>query len=80
MEEIEYKIKNLISSTWNLPLQNIHCESCFPDDLAADSLDIVELVMEMEKEFKIEIPDEDIEKIVTVSAAVNYISIRLKTR
>ena len=51
----------------------IESESSFVDDLGADSLDTVELIMQLEEEFGIEIPDEDAEKITTVQAAVDYI-------
>ena len=53
---------------------NVRMESSFLDDLGADSLDIVEFIMALEEEFGLEIPDEDVEKIVTVKDVVEYIS------
>ncbi|WML35120.1 acyl carrier protein [Clostridium sp. OS1-26] len=67
------KIKNLISEQLGIDVEEVTMESSFIDDLGADSLDIVELIMALETEFDLEIPDEDAEKITTVSDVVEYI-------
>lgn len=67
------KVKNIIAEQLSIESQGITMESSFVDDLGADSLDIVELIMALETEFDIEIPDEDAEKIATVGDAVEYI-------
>lgn len=67
------KIKNLISEQLGIDAEEVTVESSFIDDLGADSLDIVELIMALETEFDLEIPDEDAEKITTVSDVVEYI-------
>ncbi len=68
------KVQDLIAETLGSNKSEIVMAASFIDDLGADSLDIVELVMMIEKEFDIEIPDEDAEKIVTVGDAVDYIN------
>ncbi len=68
------KLKKIIAEQLNIDEDIITLESSFKDDLGADSLDIVELVMAVEEEFDIEFPDEDAENISTVSDAVEYIS------
>lgn len=70
---IESKVISIISEQLSLPEDDIKSDSRFVDDLGADSLDIVELIMEMEEEFDIEIQDEDIEKMASVQDVVNYI-------
>ena len=70
---MEDQVKSLISKSLKIPEDTVKMESSFIDDLGADSLDIVELVMAMEDEFQIEIPDKDAENIRTVQDAVNYI-------
>jgi acyl carrier protein len=67
------KIKDIISDQLGIDADEISMESSFVDDLGADSLDIVELIMALESEFDMEIPDEDAEKISLVSDVVNYI-------
>ena len=67
------KIKNIISEQLGIDVEEINMESSFVDDLGADSLDIVELIMALETEFDLEIPDEEAEKIATVSDVVGYI-------
>ncbi len=67
------KIKNLISEQLGIDVEEVTMEASFIDDLGADSLDIVELIMALETEFDLEIPDEDAEKITTVSDVVEYI-------
>lgn len=67
------KVKNIISEQLGIDADEISMESSFMDDLGADSLDIVELIMALESEFDMEIPDEDAEKISVVSDVVDYI-------
>lgn len=71
------KVKDLISQSLGVGVNEIVPDASFIDDLGADSLDIVELVMAIEKEFDIEIPDEDAEKISTVQDAIDYINSHL---
>lgn len=72
--EITAKVHEIIGSSLGVSLEEIKPGAHFIEDLGADSLDIVELVMLIEKEFKIEIPDEDAEKIWTVQDSIDYIS------
>ena len=67
------KVKSIIVEQLGVDEEDIKMESSFVDDLGADSLDIVELVMALEEEFDLEIPDEDAEKITTVGEAIEYI-------
>ena len=67
------KIKQIIAEQLGVDEPDIKTESHFIDDLGADSLDTVELVMALEEEFGIEIPDDDAEKILTVQYAINYV-------
>jgi acyl carrier protein len=75
---IEQKVKNIIADQLGVGEDEIKTTSSFIDDLGADSLDIVELVMAMEEEFEVEIPDEEAENIKTVQDAVNYITTHKK--
>lgn len=68
------RVRTIIAQQLGIEEAEVKPESSFIEDLGADSLDIVELVMAMEEEFSIEIPDEDAEKIKTVQDVVNYIS------
>lgn len=72
-EEVFEKVKNVIIEQLGVAENNITMEASFIDDLGADSLDIVELIMALEEEFDIEIPDADAEKVVTVTDVVDYI-------
>lgn len=72
-DQIPGKVKELIVQSLGVNASEITPDSSFIDDLGADSLDIVELVMLIEKEFGIEIPDEDAERIQTVGDAIQYI-------
>ena len=72
-EEIFEKLKEIIVNQLGVEKEQIKMKSTFVDDLSADSLDIVELVMNIEEEFDMEIPDEEAEKIVTVEDVVKYI-------
>jgi acyl carrier protein len=67
------KVKEIIASQLGVEIEEVTPEASFIDDLGADSLDTVELVMALEEEFGIEIPDEDAEKITTVNDAISYI-------
>ena len=73
MDNVEQRVKKIVAEQLGVNEADIKNESSFVDDLGADSLDTVELVMEFEDEFEISIPDEDAEKIQTVGAAVEYI-------
>ncbi len=72
-EEIFDKVKEIIIEQLGVPETAITAEASFIDDLGADSLDIVELIMALEEEFDLEIPDSDAEKVVTVGDVVEYI-------
>ena len=78
MSEIESKVKAIIVDKLGVDEAEVKPEASFTNDLGADSLDTVELIMEFEKEFEISIPDEDAEKITTVGDAINYISEKKK--
>ncbi|UCB49056.1 MAG: acyl carrier protein [Deltaproteobacteria bacterium] len=73
MADIEEKVKEIICEQLNVSAEDVVPEASFVDDLGADSLDQVELIMAMEEEFDISIPDEDAEKIATVKDAIDYI-------
>jgi len=77
-EEIFEKIKNIIVEQLQVSDTAITEEASFIDDLGADSLDLVELIMALEEEFGIEIPDADAEKVVTVGDVVSYIKENVK--
>jgi acyl carrier protein len=70
---LEEKVKKIIAEQLGVEEEDITPDSSFVEDLGADSLDTVELVMAFEEEFSIEIPDEDAEKILTVQNVVDYI-------
>ncbi|MCS7240579.1 MAG: acyl carrier protein [Candidatus Bipolaricaulota bacterium] len=80
MSDVANRVKEIIAEQLMVDLEEITEESTFVDDLGADSLDRVELIMEFEEEFGIEIPDEDAEKITTVGEAIAYIERRLAER
>ncbi len=75
--EIETRVKRIVVEQLGVKEEEITSQASFVDDLGADSLDTVELVMALEEEFGTEIPDEDAEKIVTVKNAVEYIMQRM---
>jgi acyl carrier protein len=77
---VEEKVKDIIAEQLGVKKEEIKPESSFVDDLGADSLDTVEVVMALEEEFGIEIPDEDAEKITTVGEAVKYIDDKVKAK
>jgi acyl carrier protein len=70
---IEKKVKDMIIDSLGIDPEKISNDSSFVDDLGADSLDTVELVMAFEEEFGVEIPDEDAEKLMTVGDAIGYL-------
>lgn len=74
MSEIAEKVKSIIVDKLGVEESEVTNDASFTNDLGADSLDTVELIMEFEKEFNIAIPDEQAEKIATVGDAVTYIS------
>ncbi|MBI5780909.1 MAG: acyl carrier protein [Rhodocyclales bacterium] len=78
MENIEQRVKKIVAEQLGVNESEIKNESSFVEDLGADSLDTVELVMALEEEFECEIPDEDAEKITTVQQAIDYITNHVK--
>ena len=72
-EELEQKVKQVIAEQLQVDMTEVKSESSFIEDLGADSLDIVELVMAMEENFNLEIPDDQAENIQTVQDAISYI-------
>ena len=74
LADVFEQVKSIISDRLDVDEEKVVLEASFKDDLEADSLDVVELVMELEDEFDIEIADEDAEKINTVGDAVDYIN------
>ncbi len=78
MDNIVERVKKIVAEQLGVNEAEIKNESSFVDDLGADSLDTVELVMALEEEFETEIPDEEAEKITTVQQAVDYINAHLK--
>ena len=73
MADVVEKVKEIICEQLNVSAEDVVPEASFVDDLGADSLDQVELIMAMEEEFDVSIPDEDAEKIATVKDALDYI-------
>lgn len=73
VEEVKEKVVSIVSEQLSIPKDDIKLESAFVADLKADSLDLVELVMEFEDEFGVQIPESDQDKIQTVGNAVDYI-------
>jgi len=72
------KVQEIVAEKLGVEKSKITMEASFIDDLGADSLDTVELIMKMEEDFGIEIPDEDAEKLKTVGDVVNYLDSKLK--
>ncbi len=79
MENIEQRVKKIVAEQLGANEADVKNESSFVNDLGADSLDTVELVMALEEEFETEIPDEEAEKIGTVQLAIDYIKSRSKS-
>ena len=73
MATVDERVKKIIAEQLGVEEEEVTLEAHFVEDLGADSLDTVELVMALEEEFEIEIPDEDAEKILTVGKALDYI-------
>ena len=73
MENVEPRVKKIVVEQLGVNEEDVTPDASFVDDLGADSLDTVELVMALEEEFEMEIPDEDAEKITTVQQAIDYI-------
>ena len=78
MSTVEQQVKAIVAEQLGVKLEQVTSDASFVDDLGADSLDTVELVMALEEEFETEIPDEDAEKITTVQQAINYNNERRK--
>ena len=74
MSNIEERVKKIIAEQLGVKEEEVTKEASFVEDLGADSLDTVELVMALEEEFETEIPDEEAEKIKTVQAAIDYVN------
>ncbi len=77
ISNIEARVKKIIIEQLGVKEEQVTNEASFVEDLGADSLDTVELVMALEEEFELEIPDEDAEKITTVQQAIDYITAHL---
>ncbi len=78
MENIEARVKKIVAEQLGVNEADVKSDSSFVNDLGADSLDTVELVMALEEEFECEIPDEEAEKISTVQQAVDYVKSHVK--
>lgn len=74
MSTIEERVKKIVAEQLGVKEDEVKLQSSFVEDLGADSLDTVELVMALEEEFETEIPDEEAEKITTVQAAIDYVN------
>ena len=79
MENFEARVKKIVAEQLGVAEADIKTESSFVEDLGADSLDNVELVMALEEEFECEIPDEEAEKITTVQQAIDYVKAHSKS-
>ncbi len=77
MSNVEERVKKIVVEQLDVSEDSVTTEASFVDDLGADSLDTVELVMALEEEFECEIPDEEAEKITTVKQAIDYVSAHL---
>lgn len=77
MSSVEERVKKIVSEQLGVKDEEVKIEASFVEDLGADSLDTVELVMALEEEFETEIPDEEAEKITTVQLAIDYINANL---
>jgi acyl carrier protein len=80
MSTVETRVKEIVSEQLGVKIDELKNNASFVDDLGADSLDTVELVMALEEEFDTEIPDEDAEKIQTIQDAVKYVDDYLKEK
>jgi acyl carrier protein len=77
MSSIEERVKKIVAEQLGVKEEDVQASNSFVEDLGADSLDTVELVMALEEEFETEIPDEEAEKITTVQLAIDYINTNL---
>ena len=77
MSSIEQRVKAIVAEQLGVKEEEVKAEASFVDDLGADSLDTVELVMALEEEFETEIPDEEAEKITSVQLAIDYVNANL---
>lgn len=77
-EDIELRVKTAVAEQLGMRVEEINNEASFMDDLGADSLDLVELVMSFENDFDITIPDEDSSQITTVQSAIDYVKNKLE--
>ena len=73
MSELTEKVMDIVCKQLNVPKDKLTAETSFVNDLSADSLDLVELVMELEDQFGVSIPDEEAEKIQTIGDAIKYV-------
>lgn len=80
MSDIAERVKKIIEEQLMVDSSEVTVDASFVDDLGADSLDVVEMIMEIEDEFGIEIPDEDAEKLATVGDAIKYIERRVEQK
>ena len=78
MATIEERVKKIVAEQLGVKEEEVQTDASFVEDLGADSLDTVELVMALEEEFGVEIPDEDAEKITTVQLALDYVNAHSK--
>ena len=78
MSSVEERVKKIVAEQLGVKEEEVTSDASFVDDLGADSLDTVELVMALEEEFETEIPDEEAEKITTVQQAIAYVSAHSK--
>ena len=78
MSSVEERVKRIVVEQLGVKEDEVTTEASFVDDLGADSLDTVELVMALEEEFKTEIPDEEAEKIVSVQLAIDYVNAHME--
>ncbi|MBC7327447.1 acyl carrier protein [bacterium] len=79
MTDIAERVRNIVAERLNVNPEEVTLETTF-EDLGADSLDVMDLIMELEQEFDIEIPDEDAEKIRTIEDVINYIQTRIQNK
>lgn len=79
-KQIEDQVRKIIVNQLDINEEEVTPDASFTDDLGADSLDLVELVMAMEEEFEIDIPDEDAENITTVRKALEYVDNQFRTK
>lgn len=78
MSTVEERVKKIVAEQLGMKVEEIKSDASFIDDLGADSLDTVELVMALEEEFETEIPDEEAEKITTIQEAIDHIDTHLR--